>query len=242
MMRMIDLKHFTLNKENGAVIPCVSSIRGDEEKIVLMIHGLSSSKESGNVEFMMPYFAGKGIGVIAYDQPGHGEEEAAEEELRIEYCLDSLARVEEYLRETYPQAEICYFGSSFGAYILGIYLKTRPHAGRKAFMRCAAVIFPRLILGEPGSEPDPAALKELEEKGYVEVDLGVERPARFTLRFLEELEETDLFALFDEGLPDVEMAFVHGEKDPVVPLKAVQAFTQKFGYPLTVIPGEGLHA
>ena len=65
----------------------------------------------------------QGFGVIAYDQPNHGSEEAAREDLSIEACLDSLARVEEYLTERYPDKEICYFGSSFGAYILGIYLR-----------------------------------------------------------------------------------------------------------------------
>ena len=42
---------------------------------------------------MMKYFAEKGLGVIAYDQPGHGLEAAANESLLLENCLDSLKSV-----------------------------------------------------------------------------------------------------------------------------------------------------
>ena len=233
------MDHIVIRKENGAKIPCVSSIKGTESKIVIIVHGLCSSKESPNTTFMMEYFAGKGIGAFAYDQPGHGEEEAAAEELCVANCLDSLSRVEEYLRRQYPDAEICYFGSSYGGFILAQYLVGSVRSGRKAFMRCCAVNFPQMILGEPGADPDPASLAQLEEKGYIEMDLGVEKPARFTRRFLEELQGIDLWNIYDKCLPDVKMHFVHGEKDPVVPLAAVQAFTEKFGYPLTIFPGEG---
>ncbi|MBQ1369324.1 MAG: alpha/beta fold hydrolase, partial [Firmicutes bacterium] len=164
-----------------------------------------SSKESSNAANLMRQLPGKGFGVLAYDQPHHGTAQAAEEELTVENCLDSLARVEEYVTERFPELDLCYFGSSFGAYILGIYLATRPHKGRKAFMRCAAVNFPELA----------------KDEGVEDADLP------------------DLFELFDRAKPeDVEMAFAHGECDSTVKVDAVIEFTKRFGYPLTVFPGE----
>ena len=194
-----------LQKQNGHAVPCIAEIPDDLKKLVIVIHGYDSSKESQNAVNLMREMPGKGFGVFAYDQPHHGEEEAAAEELTVENCLDSLACVEDYLAERFPGMEICYFGSSFGAYITCIYLATRPHRGCKAFLRCAAVNFPELA----------------EEEGAEDVDLP------------------DLFALYDRAKPeDVQMAFAHGESDSTVKVEAAIAFTERFGYPLTIFPGE----
>jgi hypothetical protein len=50
--------------------------------------------------------------------------------------------MEQIAAEKAPEAEICYFSSSFGAYITLIYLTTREHRGKKAFLRSAAVNMP----------------------------------------------------------------------------------------------------
>ena len=199
------MEKLLLTKRNGHQIPCIAEFPDGMKKLVIVIHGYDSSKESDNAANLMRRLPEKGFGVFAYDQPNHGSEQAAEEELTVENCLDSLARVEAYLTERFPDKEVCYFGSSFGAYILGIYLTTRPHKGNKAFMRCAAVNFPELARDE----------------GVEDVDLP------------------DLFELFEQAKPeDVEIAFAHGECDSTVKVDAVIAFTDRFGYPLTVFPGE----
>ncbi len=199
------MEQFLLKKQNGHEIPCIAEFPEGMEKLVIVIHGYDSSKESENAANLMRTLPEKGFGVFAYDQPNHGSKQAASEELTVENCLDSLARVEEYLTERFPDKEVCYFGSSFGAYILGIFLTTRPHKGNKAFMRCAAVNFPELA----------------EDEGVDDVDLP------------------DLFGLFDQAKPeDVEIAFAHGECDSTVKVEAAIEFTDRFGYPLTIFPGE----
>ena len=199
------MEKILLKKQNGHEIPCIAEFPEGMKKLVIVIHGYDSSKESENAANLMRNLPGKGFGVIAYDQPNHGSEQAAEEELTVWNCADSLARVEEYVTERFPELDLCYFGSSFGAYILGIYLATRPHKGRKAFMRCAAVNFPELA----------------KDEGVEDADLP------------------DLFELFDRAKPeDVEMAFAHGECDSTVKVEAVIEFTERYGYPITVFPGE----
>lgn len=234
------MNQFTIMKENGHMIPCISEIPEGSEKIVIVIHGMCSSKESDSATYLMDFLPKKGIGVIAYDQPGHGNAAAKAEELRIQNCIDSLFSVENYIKATYPQAEVCYFGSSFGGYILCIYLAKRLNSGHKAFMRCSAVIFPQMILGDLHAEPDPDVMAELNAKGYVAVNLGIAEPAKFTLGFFEDLRAYDLLRIYHEAPPqDIKMCFVHGEKDPVVPVQAVQTFAKEHGYPITIIPDEG---
>lgn len=199
------MEKFVLKKENGFQIPCIAELPAELKKVVIVIHGYDSSKESMNVENLMQILPPKGFGVVAYDQPNHGSEEAAKEELSIEACVDSLAAVEEYAAERFPEKEICYFGSSFGAYILGIYLTTRPHRGNKAFMRCAAVNFPELDLDERAKAIEPV----------------------------------DLYRLFDQAnLDEVKIAFAHGECDSSVPVAAAVDFAERYGYSITVFPGE----
>lgn len=230
---------FVIEKDNGQCIPCIADIPDSCTKIVLLIHGLSSSKESANASYMMKFFAEKGIGVIAYDQPGHGMEEAAKESLLLKNCLDSLASVEKYLIEKHPDAEICYFGSSFGGYVLGIYLARKLNSGHKAFMRCSAVIFPQMIIGDVHAEPDPEAIKVLNAQGYIDAIVDGQK-VRFLKEFLEELRANSMIDIYNEALPDnTEISFVHGEKDSVVPARTTKDFAEKHGYPIVIIPDEG---
>lgn len=229
-----------LKKASGAEIPCIAEFPEGCSRAVIVIHGFCSSKESSNAVNLFQQLIPRGIGVIAYDQPGHGSAEAREDELRVPNCLDSLARVEQYVRETLPAAEVCYFGSSFGAYILGSYLATRPHAGRRAFLRCAAVNFPELIQKHPHARPGSAKRAELAAKGYIDLTLGGTDVIRITEGFLEDLEDYDLFRLFEEKKPaDVKFAMAHGAADPTVPVQEAEKFAAQFGYPITVFPGEG---
>lgn len=234
------MNKFTIIKKNGYKIPCISEIPKECKNIAIVIHGMCSSKESANAAHLMNFLPERGIGVVAYDQPGHGEEEAKEEELRVENCLDSLSAVEEYLKLEYSEAQICYFGSSFGAYILGLYLVKHMNSGNRAFMRCAAVIFPQMILGRIAEETDSKIMKTFDEKGHIEVDLGIEKPAKFTFGFLEDLKENDLVKIYRKEplAEDIKLYFVHGEKDPVVPVQAVRSFAAEHGYPITVVHGE----
>lgn len=238
-------RSFTIQKENGEKIPCIECIPEDCRTIVIVVHGFCSSKESSNAACQFRELVPRGIGVIAYDQPGHGSAEASKETLRIDACLDSLACVEHYLQEAYPSAEICYFGSSFGAYVTGLYLTHRVHAGNKVFFRCPAVNFPDLILEAPAMKPGSPELAELAEKGYCDLVLGGDDCIRIVPAFLEDLKRYDLFDAFDANASGADhtegfrIRMAHGEADPVVPVAQARRFAERFQIPLTTFPGEG---
>lgn len=235
----MNIKKVILTKENEFQVPCLCNIPENCEKVVIIIHGICSCKESDNATFLLNYMPQNGIGAIAYDQPAHGSQEAACEELRIKNCLDSLAEVEKYIIENYPGKEICYFGSSFGAYILGLYLALRKHQGTRAFMRCAAVNFPDLILKNPASVsliPEFEALKPGETK---DLDLGLGDTVKVGSGFFTDIRKYSLIDIYNKNFPkDISLEFAHGELDPVVPLAAVKSFTSLHDYPLTIFPSE----
>ena len=140
----------------------------------------------------------------------------------------------------YPKAEICYFASSFGAYVTGLYISSRHHKGHKAFFRSAAVNMPSLFLKDDPTEEEKRLFEELAEKGYFEQGFGLGKPVRVTRGFIEDLAGHDLFALFD---PDVlgphKIAMAHGAEDAVIDPAMAARFAEKFHITETVFPGEG---
>ena len=96
-----------------------------------------------------------------------------------------------------------------------------------------------MIVGDVHAEPDPEAMKFLNTQGYIDAVVDGQN-VRFLKEFLEELKANSMIDIYNEALPEnAEFLFVHGEKDPVVPVNAVKAFAEKHGYPIVIIPDEG---
>lgn len=231
---------FVLEKKSGALVSCVEEIPENPKGIAIVLHGFASSKESDTVRMLLRRFPEAGIGVVAIDQPAHGEAESAKEELRIEACKDSIAAAEAYVTTHWPGQEIFYFGSSFGAYITGLYISTRPHKGRKVFFRSGAVNMPTLFIKDNPTEAEKKMLKDLEEKGYMQPSLELGSPIRVTKAMMEDLACNDLFALFDpEKYGSHAVRMVHGAIDDVIDPNAAKQFAEQFNLPITFFEGEG---
>ncbi|MBR2779109.1 MAG: alpha/beta fold hydrolase [Firmicutes bacterium] len=230
---------FQLKKQNGAAVPGLSLVPDGVRDIIIMVHGFGSSRDCMTAQMLFRRMPPAGFGVVTYDQPGHGSGEARAESLRLENCFASLAAVEQYVSETWPDCRIHYFSSSFGAYVTTLYVCSYPHKGCDAFLRSAAVNMPLLLLGPPGSGIDPVYMKEFEEKGYIVPDVGAPDAVRIPFGFLEDLREHDLSRKFAGRIfNDVRFEMVHGEKDSTIELSYAKSFAEQFNIPITVIPGE----
>ena len=230
----------TIRKANGHSVSCLEEIPYGVEKIAIAVHGFTSSKESPTVQMLLRRLPAAGVGVVGIDLPCHGVEESYEEELRIEAGIDSIAAAERYVAERYPNAEICYFASSFGAYLTALYISTRPHKGRKAFFRSAAVNMPSLFIKDNPTEEDKRLYAELEEKGYFMQGFGLGRPVKVTRGFIEDLRATDLPTLFaPDRFGAHRIAMARGAEDDVIDPAAAAAFAKRFHITETVFPGEG---
>lgn len=236
------METFILEKENGRQTACVKEIPASLRGIVIAIHGFTSSKESPTVQLLLQRLPAVGLGVIGIDLPAHGNSVSREEELRIEACMDSLQAAEEYASAHCGGKEIFYFASSFGAYITSLYISQRPHKGRSAFFRSAAVNMPDLFAIDRDhlSDAERKMLKELDEKGYIQPSLDLGSPVKVTAAMLQDLAENNLFEKFD---PDRygrhRIAMAHGEEDNVIDPKAARRFAQEFHIPITFYKGEG---
>jgi len=219
---------------NGYDIPFIGNATGTEKLAVIVIHGFGGSKDGSSTTAAMTALPARGIAAFAFDLPAHGESKADGGMLRIGNCLNDLAAVEAHVCGLLPQAEVAYFASSFGAYIALIYLAARAHAGRRAFLRCAAVnmpgLFRRAIL--------PEQYAQFKAQGFFMLDMEVEgylRPLKITQGFLDDLDAHDVFKLCRPGMAQI--AMVHGTADEIASVDDARRFATQFGAALTEIEG-----
>ena len=234
------VRRFRLQKENGQPVPCIEAIPPDLKGVVVAVHGFTSSKESATVQMLLNRLPMAGFGVIGIDLPGHGIEEAVEEELRIKGALDSIEAAEKYAASLYPGHPVFFFGSSFGAYLLALYISLRPHIGERLFFRSAAVNMPKLFIKDNPAGQEKEWMDDLEALGYFDVVMDGGRPVRVTRAFYDDLASNDLFSEFSlTRYGNNHAAMAHGRCDDVIDPSAAKHFAEKFGIPITFFEGEG---
>lgn len=215
-------------KTDRYAIPYLFYATGIEEKVLIISHGFTSSKESFTSRLFFEELPDRGCAVLAYDFPAHGESKVDGESLSVGNCIADLKEMENLVHERLPRAEIYYLGSSFGAYITLQYIAAEQHLGTKAFLRSAAVNMPDLFknLTEP-------LQKSMDERGYVVWD--ADRPVKVTSEFVKDLAAHELEITYRENNTKVEM--IHGEADDLIIPEAAKEFADRFDIPITMVKG-----
>lgn len=226
------MKKAEIQSTAGYKIPCVHTLSGSERAVSVVSHGFGSNKESSTALALAQHMQDCGAGIAAYDFPGHGDSPVGGEALTVQRCLADLQAVEQYVRTLAPQAQIFYFGSSFGAYITLLYLALCPHAGSRAFLRSAAVEMPR-VFGPATAQQQ----EQMQRQGYIEfgAQFGYERPLHLTQAFFDSLQAHDVFTCWKQGAGQVCM--IHGDADAVASYEAAQRFAALSGADFITVPG-----
>ncbi len=225
------MKDNIIKGRNGYDIPCVDEINGNEDLAVVISHGFGSSKKSPAAVAVAERLEKMGIGTCRFDFPAHGESPVNGDMLRIDNCLRDIAAVEEHVLKLAPKAEICYFSSSFGAYMNIIYLASGMGTGKKSFLRCAAVNMPGIMQRELTEE----RVAKIEKDGFLIVDLDYMRPLKITKAFLEDIGSHDVFEIYVPGT--AEIAMIHGTADKTAMPEDARRFASFAGAQLTEVEG-----
>ena len=234
------MEKLKLVKGNSHIVSSIIEVPEGPKGIVIAVHGFSSSKEGSTYQLLMERLPAAGYGMIAIDLPGHGTEESARELLRVKGAIDSIEAAEKYVTANYPDIKICYFASSFGAWLTGLYISQREHNGRKAFFRSAAVNMPELFIKENPTELEKQYLRDLETKGYFDTDMDLDASVRITKGLFQDFMETDLFRDFDpDRFGQHQIIMAHGEHDQVIDPDAAKRFAELFNIPIIIFPDEG---
>ncbi len=219
-----------VKSEYGYDIPYISRIKGDESIILVVAHGFASSKGSPNVKMLMEHLPDRGIGVVAFDFPGHGDSPVDGHSLMIDNCMSDLKSVCDLVSENFPDAETGYFGSSFGAYIIMNYLMKYRIKGARVFMRSAAVNMHEFF----DELSDDQAL-QLERDGHIILDYDNVPSIMLTEGFVDDLKKHDLFKSFDPEGNRIMM--IHGSRDEDVDYLEAKKFSERFGIDIVTVDG-----
>ncbi|MDD6315811.1 MAG: alpha/beta fold hydrolase [Clostridia bacterium] len=224
------MPHIDLASEGGRQIPVEYRLPADARRVCIIAHGFASSKESATAQMMLDHLEKLGLGAFAFDFPCHGASSAPWQQLTVDACLADLRQVEAFARTRASEAEVCYFGSSFGAYITILHLCTDPGAGRRAFLRCAAVDMDHAF--DHQAETIGCQLRQL---GYALYDTGYGPQLRLSGAFFESLRGRSVFDL--PLPPDARLEMIHGLSDDVVDPAAARAYAAAAGCRINLIPG-----
>lgn len=217
-----------LTSPHGRLIPCDVRLHGSEQRVCIIAHGFASSKESSTAQMMLDHLEKMGLGAVAFDFPCHGTSTADYTALTVDACLQDMRAVENYVLEAAPGAEICHFGSSYGAYIslLRIIESGEP---RRAFLRCAAVDMDHAF-----DDVMPAIEGQIAQMGYSIYDPGFGPGLKLTQEFFNTLRDRSVFEM---ELPEgARIEMIHGLADPVVKVESARAYAEKIGCRINLIP------
>ena len=201
------------------------------KKIVIALHGFSSSRKSSCILMLKDELCKYKIGVITFDFPAHGESMMCGKSLSVDNCLKDFDFIYKYIRDKYPDIEISLFASSFGGYI-GMLYKHLYSADFKDFIFRAPAIKMYDVLYR--DIIDEKIENELNINGYFK--FGYEREIDIYLDFLEELKSYNIFKLYDDKI-NLNYNIIHGTVDDVVPIDDSIEFCQKYGSILYKVEG-----
>lgn len=219
-----------LERQGSYSIPYIADMNGNESKVLIIVHGFASSKESPTVNMLMKELIKHDMGVIALDLPAHGDSPVDGDFLRLENCIKDLKDIESFARKNCPNAEICYFGSSFGAYIIMQYLMKYQIKGVRVFMRSAAVDMHEVMLDFTADQQEV-----LKADGYIMLEYDNVPSLKITQDFVDDLESHNLFNEFT--VKDVAFKMIHGSEDEDVDYSYAKAFSEKYNIDLITIAG-----
>lgn len=121
------------------------------DKIVIYCHGLGSNKN-----WVLRFYdklLENNIGIIAFDFPGHGQDETNFKEFDLSKCLSYLEKVIFYVKNEY-KTPIYLFGCSFGGFVILNRLVNNSDDIMKTILMCPAINFCEIMEKKSGISID----------------------------------------------------------------------------------------
>ena len=213
--------YFEINRE-GHNIRCrlYSTDSHTISSLIVFCHGFGGHKDNRTAEkfaerVLTKY---KGIGVVCFDWPAHGED--VKKKLQLSDCDAYLTLLLQFLQEKYHPSALYAYGTSFGGYLLLKYISEHGNPFCKIALRCPAVNMHK-VLTESVMSPETA---ELLSKGK-ETSVGFDRKVHINSCFVEELKENDIRKRDFIPWAD-ELMILHGTKDEIIPLEDSLSFCE----------------
>ena len=218
----------TLLRTDGRSIPYIRNLREEHSSALLCLHGFAGSKDSSVIAALRDSLDRKGVGVITFDWPAHGESDAPDDFLSVENCLSDLDHMVEWIRRQTDVPLSC-FATSFGGYLATLYRNDHPNAFERLILRSPALKMSKVFRGLLPDE-DFAAMMRGEK-----IVMGYERKMSLGRDFYESLCGHDAFSP-DPPAPE-NILILQGDRDDVVDPADTIAYAERTGAGIRVFPG-----
>lgn len=217
--------------KNGYKISYEASIPDGARVIIIAMHGFCGDKSSSCIGELEKRVTQKGIGLIKFDWPGHGESEAAGDQLTLDNCLSDIDSVVEYVKSVSPHARLIAFATSFGGYLALLYNYYNRDVFEKIILRSPAInMYKALMNGVLTNE----ALSQLRQNGSTVY--GFERDLKITESFVEEVRGNDISEMY-HGIALPNVSIIHGTDDDLVPFADSRLFANEHRCQLHEVKG-----
>lgn len=218
-------------KQNGIEIPYIWNVNEGHRLVLLCLHGFTGSKDSFVIAALMEALDEKGIGVVSFDWPAHGESNAPDEYLIVENCLADLDLMVDLIKERTGLPIAC-FATSFGGYLATLYRNSNPD------------IFKCLVLRSPALKMSDVARGLITEKVFNKlngenVNIGFERKLNVGKAFYDSLCRNNAFEP-DPPHPE-DIMIIQGDQDNVVNPEDTIAYARKNGIIINIFEGTDHH-
>ena len=178
-------------KEADLPVPHILNFAPDNaahlKKIVICLHGFGGGKQGTKIDRLMAELSPNGVGVIAIDLPGHGDNKST---LSIDNCVRDIAHTVEFVRRF--KKPVSLYGSSFGGFCALSYLENTKER------------FDRILLSVPAIN-----LYECHEAHLGEANNGV----TVTAEYLKTVAKYDIIG-GARALPPLDI--IYAENDSVI--------------------------
>ena len=198
-----------IKSKQGYEIPIKEFKPNKIEKAIIACHGFGSDKESSAIELLGQKLIKKGILVIAFDFPAHGESKDDGKEFTVESCINDLISVEEYVKKEYKQVPIGIFATSFGAYITLLKLNKCENDYFSIVLRAPAICMDEVFKNSLIRE----SMNDFRQRGYT--ILGYEKQLTVTHKYYEELISNKIFDIYNKN---EKLLIIQGTEDDIAPI------------------------
>ncbi|WP_283609661.1 alpha/beta hydrolase [Faecalispora anaeroviscerum] len=189
------------------------------ERVFLAVHGNLSHKEDTVIQLLAEEAALRGVQVISFDLPEHGERTGEGTPCKVQFCVRDLRKVMDYAKSRWSQINL--FACSMGAYFSLLEYQTEPL--KQALFLSPVVDMQRII--ENMMTWFEVSEEKLKDLGQVQTPIGQ------TLYW-------DYYCYVKENPIEhwgCETSILYGANDTLCERDTINAFTQRFGCRLDVL-------